>query len=76
MRRWKSIESGDFDLVVAEYYLQSIIQFGDSSDIEFIEWIETNAGNYFLQEDFESQIEPLIETARARIDARAETPSP
>jgi hypothetical protein len=62
MRRWDSVESGDFDLIVAKYYLQSIAQFGDSSDIEFIEWIDSNAEERFHPEDFESQIRPLMET--------------
>ena len=73
MRRWDSVASGDFDLIVAKYYLQSIIQFGDSSDLEFIEWVDGNDENLFHPEDFESQIRPLIETAKARIDERAGT---
>jgi len=67
MRRWDGVESGDFDLLVANYYLQSIIQFGDSSDLEFVEWVESNAESLFHPEDFESEIRPLVEAAKARI---------
>ena len=71
MRRWDSVESGDFDLIVAKNYLQSIAEFGDSSDIEFVDWIDSNAEDLFDPEAFASQIRPLVEAARARIDERA-----
>ena len=76
MRRWDSVSSGDFDLIVAKYYLQSITQFGDSTDIEFVEWVNSNAEDLFHPEAFESEIRPLIETARAKIDESAETRFP
>ena len=73
MRRWDSVESGDFDLIVAKHYLQSIAEFGDNSDTEFVEWVNSNADDLFLPEDFEAEIRPLIETARETIGGSAET---
>src|SRR5690606_23144729 len=70
MRRWISAEPGDFDLVVADRYLRSIIEFGDTSDLAFVEWVNANAYLHFYLQDFESQVKPLIEGARARIDER------
>lgn len=66
MRRWIGVESNDTDQSVVEHYLQSIILFGDSSDLEFIDWVDANLGIIYGPD--ESRIRPVIETARASID--------
>ncbi len=60
MRGWKSVESGDFDLIVAKRYLKAIIAFGDKKDCEFLAWLEANAGENFHPDDFTGFIAPLL----------------
>jgi len=67
MRRWNSVESGAFDLSVAEHYLQAIVAFGDENDSKFVEWLSRHATEYFHPNDVAAQIDPLIAAANDRI---------
>lgn len=71
MRRWPSVASGDFDLVIAEVYLRTIVDFGDKRDQEFLDWLDKNAETHFLATDIETQITPLLNEARDSIDLRS-----
>lgn len=71
MRGWASVESGEFDLVIADTYLQAISDFGDERDLEFLSWLDQNAEIYFAVEDIETQIKPLLIDARNGIDLRS-----
>jgi len=71
MRNWMSNEPGDFDLVVAQQYLRSIIEFGDCGDREFLEWLESNADDNFPPADFEKLIAPLLDEANDHIRTRS-----
>jgi hypothetical protein len=74
MRRWIGVESRDTDQSVVEQYLESIILFGDSRDLEFLEWLDANVSIIYGPD--EPRITPVIETARVSIDERTGTRLP
>jgi hypothetical protein len=74
MRRWIGVESRDTDQSVVEQYLESIILFGDSRDLEFLEWLDTNVSIIYGPD--EPRITPAIETARVSIEERTGTRLP
>jgi hypothetical protein len=74
MRRWIGVGSDDVGQSIVGQYLESIILFGDSSDLEFLEWLDANASGIYGPD--ESRVAPVIETARASIDERTGTRLP
>lgn len=69
MRGWDSVSSGDFDLIVAEHYLKSIIRFGDSDDKEFLDWLKENAQTQFHEIDYERFLRPLVVDATKQVSS-------
>jgi len=71
MREWNSVETGDFDLIVADHYLHTIALFGDDADLDFVYWVRENGEQLFSATAWSNRIEPLASASQLAIEQRS-----